>query len=83
MEDFVNITVSECHKTLRPTDPAHWVVIVTQRGQEPWEFIRGGIVTKDSALGWCYDLADDYPDAVEVCAYELDRREYARRMVRA
>jgi hypothetical protein len=83
MEDFVNITVSECHKTLRPANPAHWVVIVTQRGKEPWEFIRGGIVTKDSALGWCYDLADDYPDAVEVCAYELDRREYAQRMARA
>lgn len=83
MEDFVDIYVSECHESLRPANPAHWVVMVTQKGREAWEFVRGGIVTKDSAIGWCYDLIDDYPDIVEICAYELDKREYAQRMARA
>lgn len=81
MSNRVNIIEEPLvNRTLIPDNPAHWVVMVTEKGKAPWEFIRGGIVTREVALDWCYNLADDYPNAIEVSAYELSKREYAQRV---
>ena len=64
----------------RPTDPNHWIVMVKEFNNKPWEFKRGGLMTREKALNWCRLLADDYEDATEVFAYELDNSEMQKRI---
>lgn len=60
-----------------PADPKHWVVMIKEgRRKTPWRFMRAGIVTEDEAMNWCRTLVDDYEDATEIFAYELDKNEY-------
>lgn len=61
-----------------PADPKHWVVMVKEGKQEPWCFMRAGFVTRDEAMSWCRALVNDYEDATEIFAYELDKNEYLR-----
>lgn len=62
-----------------PADPKHWVVMVKEgKRKVPWCFKRAGFVTEDEAMSWCRALVNDYEDATEIFAYELDKNEYLR-----
>lgn len=62
------------------TAPARFIIMITEKGRKPYEFVDGGVITRESARLWCYDLADTNPNITELCIYELDRKEYAERM---
>lgn len=80
MSDYCDIyALRVTTKEAVPTDPKHWVVMVKEgKRKAPQCFMRAGFVTEDEAMSWCRALVNDYENATEIFAYELDKNEYLR-----